>query len=233
MLEPLDDRTRLSADEDDAPRSWRRANIPESTFLRNALICLVVTCAIGYGIVYFNGPATPVPAQRPVASTPEAFKQPIAPRPEASLNIEQRPQALADCMGPDNVIDEAVATCRFGKLPKPVHDLQAQGMVSARYMQRYKTEREQASRRQQATQALEFATVWQWDRKRSYRAEWLVAENRINGSSVCRNWRAGSIEYRECRKGAKVHFREQCRKQSSSAAARQRYCSAEGSFNPL
>lgn len=131
------------------------------------------------------------------------------------------------------MINAEVATCRFGKFPNPAHDPDAQGMVSTQYLQRYKTERAAARQRDNAQKTVAHATVLQWDRKRSYRAEWLISDNYIDGSSVCRNWRAGSLEYRECRKGAKIYFREQCRSPNSNAAARQRYCSAEGSFNPL
>ncbi|MDH4609833.1 hypothetical protein E8F12_14910 [Pseudomonas sp. BN102] len=34
--------------------------------------------------------------------------------------------------------------------------------------------------------------------------------NRIDGASVCANHKRGSIDYRECRKGAKQFFKEKC-----------------------
>ncbi|MEG5265156.1 hypothetical protein TRP66_12685 [Pseudomonas sp. JDS28PS106] len=191
-----------------------------------------MTCALGYAIVHYHQPSAPLPAQPPATRVPEVPAQ-APPRFETDIRSEQRPQPLANCIGPDNLINEAVATCRFGKFPDPVHDPTAQGMVSAHYMQQYKAERVSAQPRHKTQRSVDFATVWQWDRKRSYRAEWLVTDNQIEGSSVCRNWRPGSIEYRECRKGAKIHFREQCRKDGAAASARQRYCSAESSFNPM
>ncbi|RRV09290.1 hypothetical protein EGJ27_05825 [Pseudomonas sp. v388] len=233
MHHPRNASNGLSADEEDAPRRRRRTYGHKSDRLRNTLVCLFLICAVGYGIFYLTKPAAPVTALPPFASAPETPVQTPAPRSASSVPSARRPQALADCIGPDNLINAAVATCRFGKYPDPVHDPQAQGMVSAQYMQQYKTEREPTRQRHNVQQTVTHATVWQWDRKRSYRAEWLITDNHIDGSSVCRNWRAGSIEYRECRKGAKVYFREQCRSPNSSAAARQRYCSAEGSFSPM
>lgn len=223
----------LSADEEDAPHSRRRTYSNKSHLRRTVMLCLALVCAMGYGIFYFNGPAAPAPVQPPIPYSAETPAATFTHRSEPGIETGRRPQALADCIGDDNLINEAVATCRFGKFPDPAHLPSAQGMVSTQYMQQYKTERESARQRQSASQTVAHASVLQWDRKRSYRAEWLITDNHIEGSSVCRNFRSGSIEYRECRKGAKVFFREQCRSPSTSAAARQRYCSAEGSFNPL
>lgn len=43
--------------------------------------------------------------------------------------------------------------------------------------------------------------------------------------SVCRNYRSGSLEYRDCRKGAKVAFKNMC---GSYRPA----CAAENGFRP-
>ncbi|RMT81860.1 hypothetical protein ALP40_04797 [Pseudomonas viridiflava] len=99
-------------------------------------------------------------------------------------------------------------------------------------LSQYKAHQQSQQPRLATAQFVESAVVWQWDRKRTYIAEWSVAGNQIDDTSVCRNWRRGSIEYRECRKGAKVYFKEQCKRLPESGA-RQRYCSKASGFSPL
>lgn len=81
-----------------------------------------------------------------------------------------------------------------------------------------------------------------WDHKAIYMAAWDIIDNRIDGGSVCANYRSGSIEYRECRKGAKQYFYEECRRwharyerdrKLNSDRMRERYCSAANSFSPM
>jgi hypothetical protein len=81
-----------------------------------------------------------------------------------------------------------------------------------------------------------------WDGGTGYLAEWISVNNYIDGTSVCANHRRGSIEYRECRKGAKQHYHEECRKwrakynndgKPQSERMRTRYCSAASSFSPM
>lgn len=81
-----------------------------------------------------------------------------------------------------------------------------------------------------------------WDRKTKYWAEWDAIDNRIDDRSVCANYRRGSIEYRECRKGAKQYFHEECRawrarydndRKPNSDRMKIRYCSAATNFNPM
>lgn len=81
-----------------------------------------------------------------------------------------------------------------------------------------------------------------WDGGTGYLAEWISVNNYIDGTSVCANHRRGSIEYRECRKGAKQHYHEECRKwrakynndgKPQSERMRTRYCSAASSFSPI
>lgn len=81
-----------------------------------------------------------------------------------------------------------------------------------------------------------------WSGGARYFAEWEIFNNYIDGTSVCANHRRGSIDYRECRKGAKQFFKKQCqawgeRYQSDrkdwSYRMKQRYCSAGSNFNPM
>lgn len=40
---------------------------------------------------------------------------------------------------------------------------------------------------------------------------WTIVNNYIDGGSVCGNHKRGSIDYQECRKGAKQFFKDECR----------------------
>lgn len=81
-----------------------------------------------------------------------------------------------------------------------------------------------------------------WSGGARYYATWTIMNNYIDGTSVCANHKRGSIDYRECRKGAKQFFKEQCRawgdrwqsdREPWSDRMKQRYCSAASSFSPM
>ncbi|WP_324732921.1 hypothetical protein [Pseudomonas paeninsulae] len=155
------------------------------------------------------------------------------------------PQPLADCIKSANLIDENVVACRYGALPRDHRPAPNSGMVSAQYLAQYQTEQANRSRapaRRSAGREVDVKRIKAWNGGGSYLAEWHALDNRIDSSSVCRNHRRGSIDYRECRKAAKVHFREQCRgwekrwerdRQELSKRMEQRYCSAANGFSPM
>lgn len=62
-------------------------------------------------------------------------------------------------------------------------------------------------------------------RKRWGQFEWVDVNGEIEWDSVCQNLKRGSFEYRDCRKGAKVRFKEIC---GSYRPA----CRAENNFMP-
>lgn len=70
-----------------------------------------------------------------------------------------------------------------------------------------------------------------WDKK-VYYAVWDIIDNVVDGGSVCANYKKGSFEHRECRKGAKQFFHDNC-KSDINDRLNQRYCSAARNFNPL
>lgn len=81
-----------------------------------------------------------------------------------------------------------------------------------------------------------------WSGGTRYLAKWTAINNYIDDTSVCANHKRGSINYRECRKGAKQYFKEQCRawndrwendRSPHSDRMKQRYCVAASSFNPM
>lgn len=206
----------LSVDEDDAiARTPRRKPRRMPTFQRNVLAVLVLVALCGYSLFHYRHlPKTtdPTPSRPPasvVADAPE-----IAPLP---LNeTQRRSQTLPECMGSDNLIDEAVVTCRFGKSQKAVTGSTAQGMVSARYMSQYKSQQQMHQPRLAAAQFIESAIVWQWDRKRTYA---------LNGPSVAIKLTAPA--YAATGVGARS---------STGNAAKARRCisrnNANGSLNP-
>nr|WP_279577412.1 hypothetical protein [Pseudomonas sp. LA21] len=86
------------------------------------------------------------------------------------------------------------------------------------------------------------AWVDKWSGGAQYYAEWTVINNYIDNTSVCVNHKRGSIDYRECRKGAKQFFKEECRswdekwqndRKLKSYQLRHRFCSAASSFSPM
>lgn len=71
--------------------------------------------------------------------------------------------------------------------------------------------------------------AWEWlgaDRKRQHgRFEWEEREGAIQYASVCRNYRRGSLLYRDCRKGAKRAFAQMCNRHKPA-------CHAANNFMP-
>lgn len=229
----------ISADDDDRPRrrSPRRPGVARTLGCVFFLLLLCLTAAV-YALKHYTSllqPASPgTQASRIPASDPVPPIYTTTPAPT--------PRPLLDCIKPDNLIDEAVATCHYGQYPQAATQANGPGMVSAQYMARFKADRPPPHQTRSAREGIEQATIWQWDGKRTYFAQWLVEANRIDDGSVCGNYRRGSIEYRECRKGAKVYFRDQCKEwgkrwdQSGAAASRfaqERFCSAASMFNPM
>ena len=174
---------------------------------------------------------------------PQHF-EPIQPDTLSNAPIAM-PKPLADCIETANLIDENVIACRYGTLPRDQRPAPSSGMVSAQYLAQYKADqanRSSAPTRSSASREVDQVWIERWDGGGSYLAEWHSLNNRIDSSSVCLNHRRGSIDYRECRKAAKVHFREQCRagekrwardREDWSKQMEQRYCSAANGFSPM
>lgn len=183
--------------------------------------------------------------EAPLAAVP--VQPAVVPAP-AVTTPESRggPHSLEECLAGGTLIDEAVIRCRNGgRLPRPSAERSAaQGMVSAEYLARFKAERAQQRQPSRVPSGVnvESHSIKQWSGGGAYLAQWKVQGNTIEGGSVCANHRHGSIDYRECRKGAKVYFREQCRawaaewgrsRAEHAYSLKQRYCTAESSFSPM
>ncbi|MBU1331276.1 MAG: hypothetical protein KJ884_04180 [Gammaproteobacteria bacterium] len=186
----------------------------------------------------------PAPRQTAVPYRIPQHFEPIKPDTLTNAPISV-PQPLADCIETANLIDENVVACRYGTLPRDHRPAPSSGMVSAQYLAQYKADQANRSHtpaRPSANREVDQVWIERWDGGGSYLAEWHSLNNRIDSSSVCANHRRGSIDYRECRKAAKVHFREQCRAWEKrwardrlewSKQMEQRYCSAANGFSPM
>lgn len=189
----------------------------------------------------------PLPVVQPIEESASSFpSQVAAPREAAPIGTSSH--SLQECLQGDTVINEDVIRCQHGgELPrKQPSQSEAQGMVSSEYLAKYQAERDrriaQTRIAQSSFQEREGEWIKSWDGGTRYYAEWTVVNNVIDGTSVCGNHRRGSIEHRECRKGAKVYFREQCRAwerrvandgRDLSRQMRSRYCTAASSFHPM
>lgn len=65
---------------------------------------------------------------------------------------------------------------------------------------------------------------WSWenghDKQRvGGQFQWTVVNDQIDFSSVCQNYKRGSLIYRDCRKGAKVAFKQMCSRYQPACAA--------------
>lgn len=256
----LDDRDWMRREREER---WRdgaeRRPSPRRPFRLNALHLLVICVALIALVIL--GPviarrvsqlAAPPALEEParLAEAPEYLTDPepvpATAQREAPANLPPRP--LRDCLQGGNAINEDVIRCQHhGVLPRsPETQVEPQGMVSPEYLAKYREERDQRIANQASygggSQERDAQWIKGWDGGSSYLAEWIVVNNQIDGGSVCGNQRWGSIEYRECRKGAKVFFREQCRawglraesdRKDWSFQMKDRYCTAESSFSPM
>lgn len=190
--------------------------------------------------------APDVTTPAPVAVTPNVREVQQVPRvPEGATSSER----LRFCMQGKANIDEHVLRCAYGNqaLQSPEQNAPAQGMVSAEYLARYQRDKAQTlAQPSQPRKPMQVLKTGKWVEKWSggarYYAAWNVIDNRIEGGSVCENHRRGSIDYRECRKGAKQFFKEHCRaleerwqsnRSDELEVLKDRYCSAANVFSPL
>ncbi len=65
---------------------------------------------------------------------------------------------------------------------------------------------------------------WSWENGHNKQRvggsfEWTVVNGQIDYNSVCQNYKRGSLIYRDCRKGAKVAFKQICSRYKPACAA--------------
>lgn len=150
--------------------------------------------------------------------------------------VHLHPQPLSDCMSGGTFVNEQVLRCHFGEVPRARQQTEpSHGMVSPDYLAQYEVEKGARSVSDAGSRRIGSESHWisGWDGSGLYLATWQVVDNDVDASSVCLNYRQGSIEYRNCRKVAKQWFKNQCREGRNAEAARQQYCSAASSFSPM
>jgi len=138
----------LHAQADDAPRAYRRHSSSAARTWRRIFVPLLVVVAAGYLLVHFSdllsSTVSRVTVHHNTASTLPVSSNPVPPIYTQDALIEPKP--LADCIKPDNIIDEAVATCRYGQFPRATENPDARGMVSASYSESQTAGRSTGSR---------------------------------------------------------------------------------------
>lgn len=216
----------MRADWDDAPHYVRH----KKNELQRMGVVLVTGCAITASILFIGSrlmkgetppPAKPEPQEQyvPRYDFSEESK-PSGPTPEELFWADQqnKQQPKQTVFNDSNYIPKGA-----------VNVVSTEGI---RQSSAYRNNRERVSQARQRTVDHEWHWIRAWSGGASYKAKWTAIDNRIDGSTVCSNHKRGSIEYRECRKGAKQFFREQCRKDHSERL-KERYCSAANSFSPM
>ncbi|MGE8504673.1 MAG: hypothetical protein ACN6P1_20855 [Pseudomonas sp.] len=229
----------MKADWDDAPRHMQSKG--KGTDIARWIFSGLAGCAITFGILYFasgnlNGGLF---KSKPVAAEPESYSryeplEEIAPPQKTSEQIfwenveaDNRRQAALNAEK-QNVFNDN------NYQPKQVENTYSPPTYQQAASSQVQTTRVQRER--------DGYWIDKWSGGARYYAEWEVVNNYIEGTSVCANHRRGSIDYRECRKGAKQFFKEQCKgwsdryksdRKAWSDRMKQRYCSAASNFNPM
>ncbi len=117
----------------------------------------------------------------------------------------------------------------------------AQGMVSAQYLAQFKAGAGHSPEATQRPYQIATVNIREWDGPNRYVAKWRVQDSEIDQGSVCFNFMADSIGYRECRRAAQQYFKEQCKdwtrrteksRDKETREARAQYCTVAGAFVP-
>ncbi len=66
------------------------------------------------------------------------------------------------------------------------------------------------------------------DTETSYRVKWKESEGKIIYSSVCYNYKKGSIDFRGCRKQALRYFKQKC-----AGTGEYKFCAATREYKPV
>lgn len=234
----------MKADWDDAPNHLKVAK--GAGGLGKSLIAILIGVGIGVGLLHLTGTLIPfLQDSTPVAQIEQS---------------QQEPSSLAPFVEPDP--NQPTAEEMFWSSVKQREEEQKTRIKQTDYNDQNYTPRQpdnvvsmegvrQSSTYQQPVQqtatrsrTIEKHGEWidKWSGGARYYATWSIVNNYIDGGSVCGNHKRGSIDYRECRKGAKQFFKDECRvwgerwqndRESRSDRMKQRYCSAASGFSPM
>lgn len=227
----------MKADLDDAPKNLQSKG--KSSDIARWLISGVVGCAITFGLLYMAGVRftnthkLATYAEQDTYSSYEPLEEIEPPQKTSeqifweSVEADNRRQAELNAGKQTAFNDSNYQPKRIENTYNPPTYQQASSSQS-------QTRRVQRER--------DGHWIDKWSGGARYYAEWVIVKNHIDGTSVCANHRRGSIDYRECRKGAKQFFKDECKGWSDryssdrkdwSDRMKQRYCSAASNFNPM
>jgi len=225
----------VKADWDDAPRHIRKGKRKLPTGI-SAILAVVLVAGIfymadrnGWGN-YLKHQLTPPNARYhpplPTVSSPAAPHQP-APEDTFWNNVERNKQVEADrTASRQTVFNDANYSPRTD-----INTIQSPHRQGTHASGRVAT-----SRQQVLNGARQVTLRWEDARRNRYdwRGEYRWRDSQIVYDDLCASpspHRKGSIEYRACRKAAKVYLRDQCRAGwAKNQAMRRMYCHAESTF---
>jgi hypothetical protein len=249
----------MKSDWDDAP-DYIRNNKKQSPW--RTVVILGVGSAITWGLIaLFAKPIVidvnqlkqairvdgqPIFSQQPAQPSAPAYSEPAEPIRLPSIPLDPVPQQVTQQPSKAEIEwferMEALAIKRYQNSfnDDNYRPKQPDNTYSPPAYQQAETNQSTQQRRMQREQDAHWINKWSGGGQ--YLAEWEVLNNYIDSGSVCANHRRGSIDYRECRKGAKQFFKDQCRawdkrydsdRKDWSDRMKQRYCSAASSFSPM
>jgi hypothetical protein len=174
------------------------------------------------------------------ASQPEAAVPAPEPQPVAVVNQAVETRVVNQVVFINSSPPARAAVARPVATPEPVA-APAQGLVSAQYLAQFKSGATRPEAPAQHPYQIATVTIREWDGPNRYVAKWRVEDNQINQGSVCFNFMADGIGYRECRRAAQRYFKDQCKdwtrrveksRDKDTREARGQYCSVAGTFVP-
>ncbi len=231
----------MKADWEDAPQHLKRNRQSAGKWV----VAVSIGAAFTALAVYVADHKLPFPPEPPIAQMPPA--ESYTPKYEFSEPANQ-PAATPEQLFWDDVNEgnrqqtqpKQTVYNDTNYVPKGATNIV--DMEAVRQSEAYRNPTAASSRSSRNSIEQSGAWVDKWSGGAHYYAEWTVINNYIDDSSVCANHKRGSIDYRECRKGAKQFFKGECRswegrwqndRKANSDYMKQRYCSAASSFNPM
>lgn len=233
----------MKADRDDAPRYLTSSN--HAGGLARWLIAGLVGVSITAGLLHLAGvkiTSQPVHTAKPSSSStydPNAYVPQFDEITELNRSAEE--EFWSDIAKKENQQPRAKQTDYNDSNYTPRGAVNVVSTEPLRQSDAYQRPSQGMTTASSTLNGTEWAVVNKWSGGGWYQAKWEYFNNRIDGRSVCSNHKRGSIDHRECRKGAKQHFKAECRawgdqydlnRTNSNYTNRERYCSAADGFSP-
>lgn len=211
----------LRAERNTSQLQAQRSNIPAIVGVLLSIIAIIS----GGAFLWPTSQATP-PQTVPAAAKETA--QTISPPDKYDFAVakaaEQSSRSSAKQPAPQPVTQTGSRQASFTQQnykPKPLANIYASSTASPKNAKAHRADNKITSH----------SNTWQWQTRandnRRGRFNWQEQNNQIIWRSVCSNYRAGSLEYRDCRKGAKQTFKRLCQENRYRPA-----CAAENNFLP-